>query len=309
MKRLFDVEVRRYLSRRLVRVVGGLAVLGIVIGCTVMFVRSHRLDPAGMRRLEQRAEAEREASVRECVAGEFGIPASAVPPGQSMEQVCGAIVGEPFVQDPAYHLVDLRGALAGVGPILITLSLLLGASFIGAEWHSGTMATLLTWEPRRLRVFGSKVAVAAAMAVMGALVLQVILSGGLIAVAAFRGTTAGTDATWVRGVVGLALRAAAVAGVGATVGAALASLGRNTAAALGIGFGYLAVLEPLIRGLRPRWGPWLVSNNLASFLDGSRSINPGFVSRSPGVAGVLVAIYAAALAAIALAVFSRRDVI
>jgi hypothetical protein len=45
------------------------------------------------------------------------------------------------------------------------------------------------------------------------------------------------------------------------MGASIATIGRNTAAALGIAFGYLAIVEPAIRGLRPSWSPWLLGDN------------------------------------------------
>ncbi|HJP65258.1 MAG TPA: hypothetical protein VKA30_03015, partial [Actinomycetota bacterium] len=76
MRPLLDVEVRRYLARRLVRIIAGLAVVGILTGCTVMFVRSHRLDATEVRALERQAEAEQAQMVQACVNGEFGFPES-----------------------------------------------------------------------------------------------------------------------------------------------------------------------------------------------------------------------------------------
>jgi len=300
--------VRRYLSRRLVRFLVGLAVLGILTGATVMFVRSHRLDPARARELQQQAEANRKENVRLCSAGEFGVPPSEIPPGETLAQFCDEIIGPAQVQDRSFHLIDLSGAYLGTSGLLITLFLLLGASFIGAEWHAGTMTTLLTWEPRRLRVHVAKIAVAAAMAFAGVVVLLALLGAVLLPVAVFRGTTVGADAVWLRGVAGLLLRAAAAAAIAATVGAALATIGRNTAAALGVAFGYLAIVEPLVRGLRPGWRPWLVTNNLGTFVEGTRSLNPEFASRSPIAAGVLIGFYAVGVAVIAAAMFRARDV-
>ncbi|MFN2590728.1 MAG: hypothetical protein ABR518_08145 [Actinomycetota bacterium] len=308
MTRLLGVEVRRYLSRRLVRVVAGLAVVGILTGAAVMFVRSHRVDSAQARAILQAAEAQRDAEVRACASGQFGIRPSDVPPGLTAEQFCEQLIGPPQVFDRSFHLTDVRGAILGVSGILISLALLLGASFIGAEWHHGTMTTLLTWEPRRVRVFASKIAVVAAMAFAGTVMLLALLGGLLAVVAAVRGTTVGADTTWLRGVVGIALRSATVAATAAVAGGALASIGRNTTAGLGVAFGYLAVLEPLVRGLRPGWGPWLIENNLATFLEGTRSPNPEFTSRSVAAAGLVVGAYALGLAAAAAAAFRARDV-
>ena len=36
--------------------------------------------------------------------------------------------------------------------MVVLLGVLLGATLAGADWTAGTMGTLLTWEPRRVRV-------------------------------------------------------------------------------------------------------------------------------------------------------------
>jgi hypothetical protein len=56
------------------------------------------------------------------------------------------------------------------------------------------------------------------------------------------------------------------ASISAVIGAAVAAVGRHTAAALGLVFVWTAVIEGLIRGFRPHWTPWLLGDNLASFL-------------------------------------------
>ena len=62
----------------------------------------------------------------------------------------------------------MTGALAVVGWAL-------GASLVGAEFASRSMTTLLTWEPRRGRVFVTKaVAVRRRMAVLALVVLALV---------------------------------------------------------------------------------------------------------------------------------------
>jgi hypothetical protein len=81
---------------------------------------------------------------------------------------------------------------------------------------------------------------------------------------------------------------------------------RNTAAALGAGFGYTVIVENLIRGLRPRWGPWLVGENAAAFIiGGSQGLS---FDRSTGEAGVILVAYTAVLLIVAMSVFRARDV-
>jgi ABC-2 type transport system permease protein len=309
MNRLLDVEARRYLSRRLVRFLVGLAVLGMLIAGTVLFFKSHRVGPEEARALQQQAEAQRAHDIQRCAAGEFGIPPSEVPPGETLEQFCrDQVVGPVQVVDPRFHLTALRDVFLGTNGILVAVFLLLGASFVGAEWHAGTMTTLLTWEPRRVRVIVAKVAVAAALAFIGYVVLQALLGLALTPAAVVRGSTAGADAAWLREVAGFVLRGGVAAAIAATLGASLAAIGRNTAAALGVLFGYIAILEPLLRGLRPKWTPWLLFSNLSTFLLGNNGSNAEFSPRSTIAAGILVGTYALGVAAIAAAMFKTRDV-
>ena len=54
------------------------------------------------------------------------------------------------------------------GGMLALFGFAVGASFVGAEWHSGGMMNLLLWRPRRLALLAQK---------LGALLLSVLASG------------------------------------------------------------------------------------------------------------------------------------
>jgi ABC-2 type transport system permease protein len=302
------VEIRRLLARRLVRGTGGLVLLAILTSGIVVFARSHRPDLSAQQAAEQRALVGRQEEVEACSRGEFGIPENDVPPGLTLAEFCDqVVVGPPSVGDPTFRLTALHDIFLGTGAMLIVLLAVLAASFVGAEWHAGTITTLLTWEPRRVRVFLAKLVTAAAFAFVAFLVVQAVIAAALLPAALVRGTTSGADAEWLRSIVGLELRAAAVAAMAATMSLALASLGRNTAAALGVGFGYFTVLEPLLRGLRPGWQPWFLFDNVATFLlaEPPELAGPG---RSPTAAALVLAAYAGAVALVAVAAFRRRDV-
>jgi hypothetical protein len=306
MTRLLRVELLRILSRRLVRMLGALVLLGILIAGVTLFFKSHRLGPGGQANLEAAAAAERTKLVAECSRGEFAVPDQAIPPGETLAQFCAESVASPPVADPRFHLTHVRD-LIGTNPPMIILLLLIGASFIGAEWHAGTMGTLLLWEPRRLRVFAAKAIALALFAFVAAILVQAVLGAALAPAAVFRGTTSGADAVWLRGVAGLGLRGAIAGTVAALIGFSIASVGRNTAAALGGGFLYLAVLEPLLRSLRPKWQPWLLYDNFATFIQGHAA---GFTlyPRSMLGAGLVISLYTIGLATIAALAFERRDI-
>lgn len=57
------------------------------------------------------------------------------------------------------------------------------------------------------------------------------------------------------------------------LGFGLSNLVRNTGAALGVGFVWFAFVENVVRGLRPRWQEWLLSDNAAALMsDGAYRI-------------------------------------
>jgi ABC-2 type transport system permease protein len=306
MTRLIGVELRRLRSRRLVRVIGLLAVLGMLIAGVTLFVKSHRIGPGGERILQAQAEAHRAKDVAACSQGKFGVPPQAIPPGETLAQFCAETVAPPQLPDPRFHLTHIKD-LIGTNPPMIILLLVIGASFIGAEWHGGTVATLLVWEPRRFRVFIAKALALALFAFVAAVLVQALLAATLAPAAVFRGTTGGADAAWYRQVIGLGVRGAVAGTVAALIGFAIASLGRNTAAALGVAFAYLIVLEPIVRGLRQKWQPWLLYDNLVTFIQGHAADFTRY-PRSLTGAAVMITLYTVGMGAIATLVFQRRDV-
>lgn len=301
MTALLAVEWRRVLARRLVRVSLALAVLAILVGSTIAFLVSHDMDQASLAR----AQAARQAQVQRCITGQLqGVP-SEIPP-QERPQFCDQQFIPP-VQDHRFHYETLPDILVGMSVFAISLGWLLGSSLVGAEWHAGTMATLLTWEPRRVRVLVAKLVAAGALAFMLAILVQLLLGAALLPAGLLRGTTQGIDASWMRSLGGVGLRVAAASVLGAMMGLSIATIGRNTAAALGIAFGYLAIVESTIRGLRPRWQPWLLGDNIMVVITNQPQNFP-LVDRSTLGAAALLIGYTLALVAVALVNFRRRDI-
>jgi ABC-type transport system involved in multi-copper enzyme maturation permease subunit len=204
-----------------------------------------------------------------------------------------------------FLLVDFEDVLLGTSVMIVILGWVLGATAVGAEWHYRSMTTLLTWEPRRIPVLVAKLVAATLMAFLISMFLQLWLLGTLAPAALYGGSTEGADAGWFFDVVTLMARVGLVASLGSAMGAALAYIGRNTAAALGAGFAYLAIVEGLIRGLKPEWQRWLIGDNAATVIGGSDEI---IIGRSIGGAAVMIAFYALLLALVAGAFFKSRDV-
>lgn len=261
MTALMGVEIRRALTRRLVRVLVLVALLGIVIIAIGAFATS---DPD---------------------AADAFSPADIWTP-ELDESGDAAIVG-------------------GVSFLFLLMALLGGASFIGAEYKAGTITTVLTWEPRRLRVIGAKLAAAAVVAAALFVVLEALLAGALAPAAIVRGTTEGADDDFYRSLAGFLGRGALLTGGCAVLGGTIATVGKNTTAALAVVLGYIVIVEQILRGLRPGWNAWYLGENLGIVLTGERLED--VVRSVPGAAAVLL-FYLAVFVAVTLVVFARRDV-
>ena len=210
-----------------------------------------------------------------------------------------AVQSHPGTSD-AFSLGDAREFIEGTAALFVIAGWLIGTSLAGAEWQTGTMTTLLTWEPRRARVLGTKTVAAALGAFAMVLVLNLIFLGLLALVAATRGSTDGLDVSLVWFIV----RIAALASVGAVLGLALAMVTRNTAAALGIAFVYLAIVEGIIRGFRPGWRGWLLGDISSEFV----LMHGGVPGRTFSQSAAVLALWCLVFVSIAMATFRARDV-
>jgi len=212
--------------------------------------------------------------------------------------------------DP-FRLVELwvpggDSILGFAGIFLIIGAVVGGASMIGAEWRAGTFSTLLTWEPRRVRVAVAKLVACAVVAFAISVVLLVLWCIAFLPAGLGPGTTEGIDAAWFRSLVGAVLRLGALIGLAASFMAAIALIGRNTAAALGVAFGYLFVFEQIIHSWKPWASRFLLGPNGAIFTTGADLETETF-TRSTATAGLTLLGYVLALSTAGVMLFRRRD--
>ena len=241
-------------------------------------------------------------------------PAPADLGGLTPEQFCGIPTEEQLLESVSnsYSPVNLADTLLGTSFLLIVMSMLIGASSIGAEWAAGTVTTLLAWEPRRVRALLVRMVAVVLTVVLLTVLLLTLLSLGLYAAAWLRGSTSGTGGSWLHHVLATIGRISLVAALISTIGLAVATVGRGTAAALGVLVGYLALFESLLRGLKPSWTPWLLASSAVTFLSGHRAevyLRDGtimFVSVAHSL--IVTGTYSVALFLIALVIFRERDV-
>ncbi|MGZ4205469.1 MAG: ABC transporter permease subunit [Actinomycetota bacterium] len=313
--RLLGIELRRALARRLTKVVIFVAILGMVGAGIAVFITSQRTTKyVGPSATEE--QQIKNAMIAACLQGEE-FPQEKVAPTESPPPIgtperttfCAKAAEQlrfgDYV-DKRYRLATLKKTLVDGSVWMAIIAWLLAASFIGAEWRSGDMATLLTWEPRRIRVGIAKAAAAIIVTFAIVIILQALLVGVLYPAAAFRGSTAGTDAAFWRSLSFAGLRVGGLAALAALMGFAASSLGRNTAAGLGAGFVYLTIVEGSLGGLIQRIRPWLVLRNAIVFVTNERT--GAVAGRTPTQAGLLLLGYALALFVVATVVFKQRDV-
>jgi hypothetical protein len=240
--RQLRVELGRFRSRRAVVVI-----LLVAAGLAALLAASAAYDtrPAGATEraaaeqllLEQRASGQREYG--ECLRD----PDAYLGPGSSAES-CAAV--RPTIEWflPRQDL-DLGAELDGRGTVLLVLlagaGALVGATFAGADWASGSITNQLLFHPRRPGLWLAKaISVTVGTAIAAALLLAAFW-GSLAALASTRGLGPPVD---VRGLLveasgrGVALVAAVTLG-----SFALAMLVRHTGATLGLLFGYAVVSE------------------------------------------------------------------
>ncbi len=269
--RLLRVELRRLAARRVFRVLVLLAFLALALLLGKAAWDSHPPTPAQLAAAQKQAELARkqmppvEQQIKDCEN------AKAAGQGPPKDFDCTTIAHEPqtsdFLTDHIFRFRDQApSGLTGFSVVLALLGFVVGASFVGAEWSAGTMGSLLTWEPRRLKVLATK---GAALALLLAAVGAALLAGFLAAsygIAAWRGDTTGAT----RGLLlslGLTGLRGTVLGAGAALGGfAVAGTLRSTTAALGLGFAYFVGGEILLRNFWRGSPPWLLTSNVGAWL-------------------------------------------
>lgn len=317
MRTLLEVEMRRCLARRLTRVLIGVAVVASAVAGVVTFANTEEHSPVGSaERAAERAEA-----IEQCERSFGGEPIDGPvilgeggrrPSPQDVRELCESAV--PTDLDQSLHLTDLWSATGDDDSVWAVTSVFLGigaligaASMVGAEWKAGTFTTLLTWEPRRVRLAVAKLAAVAILAAVVTVLLQLVLAAALFPTMALKGTTSGADGEWLRAAAGGLGRSGALAGLAAVTGAGVAMTGRNTAAALGGAFAYLAIGESILRVWKPAQSRWLLGENATIFLTGRRLQGAPF-ERPVALATVTLVGYTLAVAAAAAVSLRNRDV-
>ena len=266
---LLRLEIERSLRRRVVWVLVAVALAGIALIALIVFLTSVDATLAELRRPGEAHPA---------VMRSWWVPGS----GDGVLLVCGVFL--------------MMGGLIG------------GAGVVGGEWRSGSIATTLTWEPRRARLLVTRLAAMASCAFVIGLLLQAVLLVALLPAVFFNGTTDGADGAFAGPLALAMVRIALVTALAAVLAGCIASISRSTAGAIVGLWVWMALVESLLRAQKPWSGAYLLAENIATVVEWARP--EGMLhGRGPASALALLTLYAAVIAAVATRVFRRADVI
>jgi ABC-2 type transport system permease protein len=245
--RLLRVELSRFFSRRavaLLLVVAALLTL-LVAGTTIWDTRpvSAREQASAQAQVREQLRdpgfTEQLADCRSDPEELFGPDATAADCDQLTPSAEDYLSRRPLSLDEQRD----QGGIAVI-VILTALMIIIGTTYAGADWATGSMSNQLLFEPRRLRVWAAKAAAATVGSATAAGVLMVAFWAVLFAVARSRGI--GTDADVLQHIGWLVVRGVVLATAAGLGGYALTMLLRSTVATVALLFAYAAGGEALL---------------------------------------------------------------
>ena len=332
MNRLLRVELDRFASRTLIR----LGVIGVLVVCCLALASAWstasppsqaELDQARVYFEQSRADWEEngEQYVADCRAQEEADKETADDPGMidyGCDQMQAPQLADWMGGAPSFER-DTAVLLTSVSILFVLASLLLAGSFVSAEFSTGSIGNWLTFAPRRVQVYLSKV-LAAALAIIpvAAVGVGIVLGGSWLVYRYFDTLGEASAGPGSGSPVETALRLVALTPVVAVVGAALGFLARHTAAVLGVVVGWVVLVEALLVGRVQELRPWTMALNVSAWVQGgapyyTQTCTTTATGRScEGVehvlsqthGGLYLLVAAAVVAGAALLVFRWRDV-
>jgi hypothetical protein len=252
--RLVGTELRRFTRRRAVRWLVGLCLLLALVINVVQLARSSEGTtyirgglpalPTQCRTGEHNGLPVIDEDCLNRTGGVFEVP----PPEQRKP-------AEVYFVQPSDRRVRVgrtfEDSIAGMGVALALLGVLIGATFLAAEFGASGFGTQLIFEPRRWLLYGAKVAAVAIGCAVVAVLLVAWTGLGQLVASALRGSTAGVDAGWLVDRAGNTSRAVAACALAAVCALAVGAMARRTVVAVGIFFGVVIATGFLIN---TSWG-------------------------------------------------------
>ena len=322
--RLLLVELSRFRSRRAIALMlVGAALLTVLIAVTTAWdTRPVSEADRAAAQAQADAEAERPHVAREIARCEQN-PRRYLGPRAEAGECAAAMTPQAdwFLFRAELSLAEEnRDSAMAVLVISAAVMIIIGTTFAGADWASGSMSNQLLFEPRRARVWLAK-AGAVFVGTMAATALFITAFWAfLFVLAEARGIA--TGATVQETIRWTAARGVLLAGAGAVGGYALTMLLRHTVGTLAAMFVYAVGGEMLIASVPVEgMGRWSLANNMFAWLqdgyeyyDSSLPCEPGrnfcdqLGTLTLGSAAAYIAVLLAAVMVLSLVLFRRRDI-
>lgn len=327
MRRLLTVELERFASRRLT-LVASLGLLAVVVVALLSLWQTDgpasEEETAQARQFYEQQLADWEVNGDEQLAQCYEMEAEEqkTDPDVTLDCESWAPQEENYIFPDAVFSERAESVLLTIGYAVLFFAFFVGVSSVAAEFATGSMGSWLTFEPRRTRVYASKLLAVGIGLVLPSLVATALMVGGAWGLFASWGTLGDLDGElWGEIAVGALRLLLTAAGVG-VLGAAIAMVLRSTAASIGVLFGYLIVVEGILGSALPALRPWLLGIKIEAVLGGGAEY---FVQRcTTDAAGTMcesvarsvsltngavsLVVLLAVVAAVGLVTFRRRDV-
>jgi hypothetical protein len=292
---LLGAELRRFFSRRVMRVAFA---LGIALATVVLVIQTVRSEVKNVTQTH---------ATFQCEPTPFDVPTSL---GTTPQDCIPSEVTTTVRRDRRLRIHDtFSDTIKGTGFGMVFVAFVIGASFVGAEYGAGSLSTQLLFEPRRLRVIAVKaIAVGIGLAVLS---IALLLYIGLLSWAgsSWRGVVGDLDGNWFAGRAGDIGRVTAATALAGIAAYAITVVMRRTVAAVA-GLLIIGWVSAIISSLDD-WR-WAVKYNPASafiaMVADVTSDGPDEDVLALRGATLSALVWAIGLTVLAGLVFSRREV-
>jgi ABC-2 type transport system permease protein len=283
--RLLLVELNRFRSRRAVVLilVAGLLIVAWMALSTIRQTRTpSATELEGARQAAAQAQGDADQEYLNCQKD----PTAYMGPGTTADQCQRWAPGyEDFLPHSQLSLAEERGD-TGKGAIILLagLAIIVGATYAGADWATGSMSNQLLFKPRRIPFWTAKaVAVTLGVTAVAAVILAG-LWGSYLLTAEARGI--GHSPGFVQSLSREVLRGLALIAGGALGGYSLTMLLRSTVGTLALLFAYSVGGEALIANLPiTKVGRWSLGNNVFGWLDNGHEVFDDSIKCVPSLTG------------------------
>lgn len=217
---------------------------------------------------------------------------------------CAGLIPPNASADPRLHVSEMLDQVSVVGCLAALMAWILATTLVGKSFVNRSIITMLTFEPRRNRLFAGRALSVSVFSGVVCVVAVIAAAVALLPAVLLHGTSPALLADVLAPVGAIGLRACFLALVAAGLGLAMGFLTRSAYTALGLGFLYFGFFENLLRVASPSARRWLILNNGVTLVTGDYFDGQ---ERSPVGSGAFLFVLAVGLLLVAIFDFRSRD--